>query len=512
MTALNCVQDSGPCHRNDKKQSGSSDFATIESLVGIGHWRWRIGEEIPLWSNGFYALFEADPGMPADAEWLYARIQSADRAAMRDALVQLRLQRTPFDIRFRCVDERSFVAKSSIEYDEAGLALAYLIVFQDITKYTDAIEHTQPLDMYRLMVDQASDVITMHAPDGTLLLTSDSLRRERGTLPSLEEITADIQDEDREMAISALRDPPLKETKIINFRIRSPFGETVWLEQTIRPVCDEATGDLRYVVAVTRDVTERKKVEVELEKARERAETANKAKSHFLANMSHELRTPLNAILGFTEVMSQQMFGALGNKRYEEYCVLIHESGQLLLELVSDLLDMAKIEAGKFELHKEAVSLNETISSCVDLLRERAGRTNITLSEQLPDIPVVVDADRRALKQIVLNLLSNALKFTPAGGTITVSATTDRSTGRLCIRDTGVGIPASELPRLAQPFEQVYANPEVARKGTGLGLALVRAMTEQHGGSFTIESEEGAGTTVTIRLPLKLPKDTAAVA
>jgi signal transduction histidine kinase len=226
--------------------------------------------------------------------------------------------------------------------------------------------------------------------------------------------------------------------------------------------------------------------------------------------MSHELRTPLNAVIGFTDLMRQQMFGALGSERYEEYATLIYDSGQLLLDLISDMLDMAKIEAGKLELNLERVDLTGTIEDSVRLLRIRAESGGLELCVNRPPTPISLIADRRALKQVLLNLLTNAIKFTPAGGKIVVAFHSDGQRAKLSVRDTGIGIPAHELPRLGRPFEQVCGDPMIAKSGTGLGLALVRALVEKHGGQMRIESEEGVGTEVSVDFPLAPAKREAA--
>ena len=234
------------------------------------------------------------------------------------------------------------------------------------------------------------------------------------------------------------------------------------------------------------------------------------AKSRFLANMSHELRTPLNAIIGFADIMRQQMFGYLGSERYSEYATLIYDSGQLLLDLISDVLDMAKIDAGKLELNYEPIDVSALVEDCVRLLRERAEKGGLDLNVELPGSRVTLDADRRSVKQILLNLLSNAIKFTLPGGNITVSAERDGDYVLFVVRDDGIGIPASELPRLGRPFEQVVADPMLAQSGTGLGLALIRSLAEKHGGDFHIESQEGSGTRVQVRLPLRRAQPVAA--
>jgi signal transduction histidine kinase len=237
--------------------------------------------------------------------------------------------------------------------------------------------------------------------------------------------------------------------------------------------------------------------------AQERAMAANKAKSEFLANMSHELRTPLNAIIGFSEIMREQMFGALGHNRYREYSRLIHNAGTHLLGLINDVLDMSKIEAGKLELHLEEFDLHTVIEECVDLMRERAEAAKVELVRELSDGTQYLFADRRAVSQMLLNLLSNAVKFTLPGGRIRVLTAKRDSRLILTVADDGVGIAVGDLHRLGNPFVQVGTQAGILHAGTGLGLALVRALAEKHAGSMHIESEQTVGTTVTIDLPLR---------
>jgi len=234
--------------------------------------------------------------------------------------------------------------------------------------------------------------------------------------------------------------------------------------------------------------------------AQETAETSNRVKSEFLANMSHELRTPLNAIIGFSDMMQHKIFGPM-HKGYEEYAGLINESGNHLLNLVSDILDLAKIEAGKFAIDLHEVNLAETVDYSLRLTRRRAESNGITLVTTMPEGPVLLTADPRACKQILLNLLSNAVKFTRKGGTVEVIAAMEGGKAVLKVRDTGIGIPANILSRIGEAFEQANNDPMLAREGTGLGLALVKALVAQHGGALRIESKEKIGTTVTVELP-----------
>ena len=368
-------------------------------------------------------------------------------------------------------------------------------------------------EMYRVMAEQASDIIILYDEDGRILYASEALERVLGR-PATEiddqRFLELIHPDDIAEAERINVDPLPGQTLTATYRVRHGAGHYVWIEATSRAIYDDA-GELQNIIGVSRDITERRRREFETAAARDRAEAANLAKSTFLANMSHELRTPLNAIIGFADIMQQQMFGPLGTPRYAEYSRLIHESGGLLLDLISDILDMAKIEAGKLDLHIEPLDLSALIDDSFMLLRERAQMQSIALVRDLPEDAIPLEADRRALKQILLNLLSNAVKFCLPGGTVIARVVKRSGMIALQIADDGIGIPASELPRLGQPFEQATTDPTLARGGTGLGLALVRALAERHGGQFAIESEEGVGTTVTVELPAA-PSNARAVA
>jgi signal transduction histidine kinase len=243
--------------------------------------------------------------------------------------------------------------------------------------------------------------------------------------------------------------------------------------------------------------------------AQETAETSSRVKSEFLANMSHELRTPLNAVIGFSDIMQHQVKGPL-NAAYQEYAALINESGHHLLNLVSDILDLAKIEAGKFSIDPHPMDLMETVDLCLRLTQRRAEEGDIKLVKTVQQDTLMLTADQRACKQILLNLLSNAVKFTRRGGTVEVIAAVVGDRVSLKVRDTGIGIPADLLPRIGSAFEQASNDPMLAREGTGLGLALVKALVTQHGGSVSIESQENVGTTVSIDLPCAQPDRAAA--
>ena len=236
-----------------------------------------------------------------------------------------------------------------------------------------------------------------------------------------------------------------------------------------------------------------------------RAEEANQSKSEFLANMSHELRTPLNAINGFSDIMKKELFGPLGDPRYAEYVNDILFSGQHLLSLINDILDMSKIEAGKMTLNTEAMQMNDMVAQIIRIVRGRADDNRLRLVYDDIDLPEI-EADPRAVKQILLNLTTNAIKFTPEGGVVTI-AVEPKSAGLIIrVSDTGIGISEEDIIRLAQPFEQIDSQHSRQHEGTGLGLALSKSLVELHGGNFTIESVVGQGTTVIFTLPNKPPE------
>ena len=256
------------------------------------------------------------------------------------------------------------------------------------------------------------------------------------------------------------------------------------------------------VVSLYSDITERKAAEQKMEQARKQAELANSAKSDFLANMSHELRTPLNAIIGFSEAISGEFLGPVADKRQLEYIKDIHTSGQLLLSIINDVLDMSKIEAGKLELAHEQVTVQRVIAEAVRIVGEAARGRNLNLVTRLPDDDIAVWIDPRAIKQVVLNLLSNAVKFSHAGRSIYIRAALDAAQDLvLDVEDHGIGMTEEEIERALQPFGQASSVITRTHGGTGLGLPIAKGLVEAHGGLLTIASTPGRGTLVRITLP-----------
>ena len=253
------------------------------------------------------------------------------------------------------------------------------------------------------------------------------------------------------------------------------------------------------------DITEAKLIENRLRDARDEAQWANSTKSEFLSAMSHEMRTPLNAIIGFGQIMADEMMGPLGNDRYREYAGDINDSGRHLLRLINDLLDVSRIEAGKLTLQLESIQFEQILRASLRLITAPARSAGIELETHVPpDLPRI-EGDERRLRQIVINLLSNALKFTPRGGKITVSLAKKHEGIGFTVRDSGVGISPDDLARVTRPFEQSARYLSQHQEGSGLGLAVTNALVEQHGGTMTIESRLDHGTTVFVWLPCHSP-------
>ena len=384
-------------------------------------------------------------------------------------------------------------------------AVLIAVAAQDRQRAADAAA-AEGAAMYRFLADNAMDLITRHSSDGRIRFASPAASALLGRLP--DEITGLamqnlVHPDDLNGVQAALMESSYHgRSGSAEVRLRHRDGHFVWMEMRCRPA-QMGLDEPADIVAVTRDISERKRHERALVEARDTALDASRAKSSFLANMSHELRTPLNAIIGFSEVMTREMFGPVG-PRYQEYSRLIHESGGHLLELINSVLDMSKIEAGKFELVEEMFDLEEMAEGAVRFLKIPAERASVALKLSIHPSAATVFADRRALKQILVNLLSNGVKYTPAGGEVRVSARLAADSGQgieVVVSDTGTGISKADLERLGKPFEQVENAETRAKEGTGLGLALVKSLAQMHGGSATIESVLGEGTVVTVQLP-----------
>ena len=371
-------------------------------------------------------------------------------------------------------------------------------------------------DRYRLLARNMSDVISRHRRDGAVEFISPAAEALFGASVSTlagHGLFDRVHITDRPAYLTALSDAARNgESCSVEFRIRrdavSEDGREaaprfIWVEMRCHPLeHDNARNADAGVVAVLRDVTDRKIQEQALEQARTDAERADASKSRFLATMSHELRTPLNAIIGFSEMIAQEDVLRIDAARRKEYAQLINDSGQHLLSVVNGILDISKMESGNFEISLEPFAPRPALINCCNLLALKARENGIDLVTVAPEnLPQLV-GDAKAFKQIVLNLVSNAIKFTERGGTVTVAAEADRSRLTVRVTDTGVGISAEDIKRIGDPFFQAGKTYQRRHEGTGLGLSIVKSLVALHGGEMSLQSKIDEGTTVTIMLPL----------
>jgi cell cycle sensor histidine kinase DivJ len=370
-------------------------------------------------------------------------------------------------------------------------------------------------DRYRLLARNMSDVISRHRHNGAVQFISPAAEALLGTPVSRllgHGVFDRVHVADRPAYLTALSDAARGgEARSVEFRLRRDTprargaADFIWIEMRCRPL-EQATATMSAsdceVVAVMRDVTDRKIQEQALDLARTAAEQADASKSRFLATMSHELRTPLNAIIGFSEMIAQEEVLMIDAARRKEYAQLINDSGQHLLSVVNGILDMSKMESGNFEISPEPFAPRTALLNCCNLLALKARENGIDLVTRAPEDLPVITGDPRAFKQILLNLVSNAIKFTERGGTVTVSAGVEGPRLVVRVADNGVGISAEDLKRIGDPFFQAGKTYQRRHEGTGLGLSIVKSLVALHGGEMTVQSRIDEGTTVAVALPL----------
>ena len=396
----------------------------------------------------------------------------------------------------------------------AGLAFGA----ESLTRISVSLLYVEE-DRYRLLARNMSDVISRHHPNGAVEFISPAVEQMLGVSASRlmgHGLFDRVHVADRPAFLTALADAARGEEARVDFRLRRDLprnadhareavADFIWVEMRCR-LMEQTSGqqDIRKpeVVAVMRDVTDRKAQEQDLDAARIETERANAAKTQFLATMSHELRTPLNAIIGFSEMIVHEADLMITAERRREYAKLINESGQHLLSVVNGILDMSKMESGKFEIVPEPFAPRDALLSCCNLLALKARDGGVELVTRTPtDLPDMT-GDPRAFKQILLNLVSNAIKFTEHGGMVTVSAHVEGARLMVRVTDTGVGIAADDLTRVGDPFFQAGKTYQRRHEGTGLGLSIVKSLVALHSGEMTVESKIGEGTTVSVALPL----------
>ncbi len=359
---------------------------------------------------------------------------------------------------------------------------------------------------FRRIFEQASWGVFQTSPAGKYILANTALAAIYG-YDSPEALVAEVADIGRDVYVDpGRRDLFIRQVREHGYlagfesQIRRRDGRIIWISESCREVRD-ASGELMLYEGTVEDISARKQTEADLFAARALAEQSSKAKTIFLANMSHELRTPLNAILGFSELMEQELYGPLGDARYVEFVGDILRSGRQLLEIIGNILDIAKMEAGELALDVQDTDLSEIMRASEWLIAEMARQRGITLDARIPTSGAMVNVDSTRLRQVFVNLLSNAVKFTPEGGKVVFSCRRDRNALAVVVADTGIGMGEAELADVAKPFHQADSALSRRYDGAGLGLPLSQSLVELHGGTLTIESLRGVGTTVTVRLP-----------
>ncbi|MDO8288281.1 MAG: ATP-binding protein [Parvibaculum sp.] len=365
---------------------------------------------------------------------------------------------------------------------------------------------SEEADLYRGMFENAIWGIFQTTEDGHYLAANRALAEIYG-YPSRDAMLSALTDIGRQLYV----DPRRRDDFVRMMRegghvssfesqVYRLDGEIIWISESCREVRN-GVGELLYFEGTVEDITIRKSAERELRAAKEQAEAASRAKSAFLANMSHELRTPLNAILGFSEILRDELLGPLGDKRYCEYAGDILSSGRHLLNVINDILDLTKIEAGHLDLDEQPVDVVGILAACERYVADAAGQAGIVLSIDVPEEDVTITADPTRMKQILLNLLSNAVKFTPSGS-VTLSAGCEADGGfYFIVHDTGIGMSEENMAKAMLPFQQIDTSLARRYEGTGLGLTLTKSLVEMHGGVLELTSRLGEGTSVIVHLP-----------
>lgn len=466
-------------------------------------------DRLIAWNTRYAGYFASSMPLKAGLtfEELVRHRANLDQLPASETWIQDRLRRhrnpgAPFEM--QGADGRSYLIEE-IRSEDGGT----ISVFSDISvlKTTEAALRASEA-RYRSLTATSTAGILHLRQDGEILFANAAMAGMLGSADAWQLIGRSLSSLAPTDLWSRLKDRFAQATgdEPVQFEVDLHVADHIprSLMMSVVPFPETQPGAVASYLFTAVDISERKQAERDLSVAKDQAELANRAKSEFLANISHELRTPLNAIIGFSEVIIGEFFGSIGNERYKSYISDIGNSGRHLLGIINDLLDISKIEAGKFDLHPEPIDLPSLIDGVVRLIAPRAAEQRLHFHKDVvnPSPPLIADA--RAVRQILLNLLSNAVKFTPAGGSVTI-LTDVGEVGwcRLVVVDTGIGIASADIDKVLTPFGQADSALNRRHQGTGLGLPLSRALTELHGGLFALDSQPGRGTRVTVRLPLR---------
>jgi two-component system cell cycle sensor histidine kinase PleC len=505
-----------------------------EALPGCGLWRWNLARGHVQWSAPMYRLLGLEPRERAMAFGTIARALHPDDDLRGAVDRHLRDGASQFDGCFRLrhgqghwvpLRLRGHITRVSGEPYLTGIAV--------IAEHEIASGSPDENARLRDAVETISEAFVLWDRDNRLVMCNSKYQQFHGLSDDMvrpgspyEEVIAAASEPivSKRVAVTGSDDDDsrtyeaqLEDGRWLHINERRTrdggyvsVGTDITVLKESQQLLAQSEQQLRASVAELRlsrrELEQQKQQLVDLAEKyaleKNRAEAANRAKSEFLANISHELRTPLNAVIGFSEVMQQALFGPLGHPKYQEYARDIYASGTYLLEVINDILDMSKIEAGRMTLDVGTVDLGDIVEDSMKVVSQAAAERNIALQRHGP-AHLVLEADRRALKQVFLNLLSNAVKFTRNGGSVDVHLSRSRGHVKIAIKDTGIGIPEADIAKLGRPFEQVENQFSKSHQGSGLGLAISRALVELHGGTLRIASREGYGTTVTCTLPVR---------
>ena len=484
-----------------------------QAVAQLGSWEMDLSTGTTAMSAEMRRIFGWTAEDEPELGWISDMVHPDDRTKVEDWLARNAAMRPPArGCFFRVVRPdgtlRMFYGRSAFRAARNGALARVCGTVQDVTdQAANERAVSEAAHLYRDIFENCAWGIFQTTPDGRYLTANPALARIYGydgpeqLLTRLTDIGGQLYADPgrRDEFVRIMRDNGVVED--FESAVYRRDGTVIWITETCREV-RTSTGRLLYYEGTVEDITGRKRREEELRAAKVAAETANRAKTEFLATMSHELRTPLNAVMGFAELIHKESLGAVSVPAYRDYAGNIHASGQHLLAVINDILDFVKAESGSMALEIGTVDLSYLSGSVIRLLKNQARTAGVDLIDRMPDGAVPCQGDERRLRQVLINLVGNAIKFTPAGGSVTITGTRAADgQARLEVRDTGIGMSAKDLAHVGEPFYQADSKLDRKYDGTGLGLAICKRLVKLHGGSMTIDSAPGKGTVIAVLLP-----------
>jgi PAS domain S-box-containing protein len=505
------ISSSARQYQDQGRRSEHAQLLAAQQVAATGSWEFDLQAGRLTCSDELHRIFDWRKGRLPDLSCLKDAVHPDDRPVFDSwRRASMAGEPPPQGCSVRIVRGGQIgriICRSAITAVDHGRPRTVTGTVQDITDglALEGVCEAEPL--YRGIFEQAVWGVFQTTEDGRYLTVNPALARIYG-YDSREALLAAMTDIGRQLYV----DPDRREEFVRLMRengvvtgfesaIYRRDGSVIWISESCREV-RASNGDLLYYEGTVEDATDRVRAEQAVLAAREAAERSNQAKSLFLANMSHELRTPLNAVLGFSEMLSNELFGPLGDAHYREFAQDIYDSGKHLLEIINAILDISKVEAGRLTLDEQDFDLGTLMLDCERLVAEAARTGGVMLKIEPPPEPIWMRADPTRLKQILLNLLSNAVKFTPPGNRVSASARHGTDGGlEITVADHGIGMTEEELVRAMEPFQQIDNSFSRRYQGTGLGLPLAKSLVELHAGTLAIASAPDAGTVATVMLP-----------